>query len=116
MNKQKYERLEPFLHRKGDMTRVALYLIADGYIFDELLAMIVQDLRALELPIEMRVHRDNMLNGHKSGPAFIYPSGNPLRVTDYKRLVQQSTKKVLGHPMSREAFRAFINSSKKRGK
>ena len=98
------------------MSRVTLYLIASGHTFDELAAMTVQGLRAMELPVEMQVYRDYMLSGRKSGSAFIYPSGNPVRATDYRRLVQQSTKKVLGHPMSREAFRSYINlSSKKRG-
>jgi hypothetical protein len=113
LNKKQYQRLEPFLHRKSARQRVILYLIAQGYTFNELIAMTVRALRAMELPVEMQVYRDDMLNGHKSGPAFLYPSGNPLRATDYRRLVQESAGKVLGRPMSRAAFRAYINSPSK---
>ena len=113
MNKKQYQRLEPFLHRKSARQRVILYLIALGYTFNELKAMTVRALRAMEFPVEMQIYRDYTLSGLTSGPAFLYPSGNPLRATDYQRLVQQSTEKVLKRPMSREAFRVYINAASK---
>jgi hypothetical protein len=116
LNKQQYTRLVPFLHRKGDMSRVILYLIAKGYTFIDLLAITVKELRAMEMPDQMKFYRDTMLDGHKTGPAFIYPSGKPVRETDFKRLVRESTHKVLGHPISREAFRSYIVSSSKKRK
>jgi hypothetical protein len=108
LNKQQYQRLVPFLHSKSARQRVILFLLAEGVAMSKLIAMSVAGLRALKLPIPMQVYRDEMLNGHKNGPAFLYPSGNPVRETDCRRLIHDAAEKVLGRPMSQDSFRVYI--------
>ena len=122
MNQEQYKKLEQFFHGKGARQRVVLYFVAYGYSASEILAMTVSELRAATLPVDMQVYRDEMLYGHtkdsaqtKRPLAFVYPSGNPMSVPDCKRLVKETTEKVLGIPMSLEAFRSYIKSTK-RGK
>ena len=90
-----------------------LTLLAEGYTVVQLVAMSVSALRALKLPIEMQVCRDEMLEGRSRGRAFFYPNGAPLPHTAYYRIVRGAAEKVLGRPMSQELFRAYIKSVKK---
>jgi len=113
LNKEQYQRLEPFLHRKSARQRLILYLLAEGYTVGRLVKMSVSAMRALRLPIEMQVCRDEVLEGLSSGHAFLYPNGKPLPHTAYYRIVRGAAEKVLGRPMSQELFRAYIKSAKK---
>lgn len=113
MKTEHYQRLLPFLKDKRARQRVILYLIADGFTVGELVAMTVRELRAIELPVELMVMRDEVLNGHKTGFAFITSHGKQLLHTSYYRLVRITAEKVLGRPMSQETFRAYIQSAKR---
>lgn len=109
MTDKEYQRLVPFLHRKSARQRLILFLIADGYTVVDLVAMRAFFLRALKLPVEMSVYRDEALADHTNPMAFTYPNGKPLPHTAYYRLVRVTAEKVLGRPMSQEQFRAYIH-------
>lgn len=111
MTKIAYERLKPFLHRKSARQRVILYLIAEGYTVGELVAMSAAQLRALKLPVELQVARDEMLDGIKGGKAFVYPGGKALPHTAFYRLIRVAAETAVGQPMSQETFRQYINAS-----
>lgn len=113
LNKRAYERLAPFIHRKGARQRLILYLIADGYSVGDLVAMTIDELRKISLPEEMEVRRDEVLNGRSSGPAFVFPSGEKMPHTTYYRLIRTAGLKVLNRPMSQEKFRKYIHKGKK---
>lgn len=109
LTKKKLERLAPFVHRKSARQRLILYLLADGYSVADLTKMDVATLRAITLPLEMDVRRDEILSGRHDGYAFVYDNGSRLPHTNYYRLVRQTAEKVLRRPMSQEKFRSYIN-------
>ncbi len=118
MNKEQFQRLEPFLHGKGARQRVILYLLADGFTIDDLMAITLAGLYALKLPVELQVARDVALEGYNKAedsgkPAFRYPNGDPLPRTAYNVLLHACANKVLGLPMSQSLFRDYINTSRK---
>lgn len=113
MNKEQHQRLKPFLYRKGARQRLILYLIAEGFSVSRLVAMSVAELRALTLPVDFEVCRDEALSACKAGDrAFCYPNGNAVPQSAYYRLIRQTAKKVLRRPMSQESFRAYMQSPK----
>lgn len=75
--------------------------------------MTTDELRALKLPVEMKVCRDEALAEMAHESAFTYPSGKPLPHTNYYRLLRMTANKVLGRPMSQEMFREYIQTGKK---
>ena len=89
-----------------------LYLIADGYTVGDLVRMTVAELKKIPLPVEMDVSRDEILNGHNTGYAFVFPSGKKMPHTTYYRLLRSTSEKVLKRPMSQEKFRDYIHSSR----
>ena len=99
------------MHRKSARQRVILFLIASGYTVADLVAMSLADARKIKLPADIDVYRAEAFNGRKTGLAFIYPNGNPMRLSTYYRLVRETTLKVTGRPMSQDAFRVYIVSS-----
>ena len=103
-----WQRLLPFLRHRSAPQRVILYLIADGYIVPQLIAMDVPMLRALDLPVEIAVERDELLEGRTDGPAFVYPSGRPLPHTQFYRIVRLAGQSALRQPMSQEMFRTYV--------
>ena len=110
--KQKNQRLLPFLHRKSARQRLILYLLAEGYTVGQLVAMRTSDLRGLNLPIEISVCRDEALDDMKQDRAFNYPNGKLIPHTAYYRLVRTTAQKVLDRPMSQEQFRRYIQHGK----
>ena len=113
MTKEQYKRLEPFLKSKSARQRVILYLLAIGYAVSELIELRVNDLRELKLPVEVQVYRDEVLISQKSGFAFVYPNGNQLPPIAFNKLVRATAEKVIGHPMSTELFKSYIQSAKR---
>lgn len=113
MKTEQYQRLLPFLHRKSSRQRVILFLIAKGYTIGELAALSLREARLIELPADIDAYRAEAFNGRKSGLAFIYPNGNPMRLSTYHRLVRDTALKVLGRPLSQEAFREYIKSTQR---
>ena len=109
MDNAAYERLAPFLVRKGPRQKLMLFLIADGYKVADLVEMKTDTLKKLKLPVEMTVYRDQMLEDGDFPMAFTYPGGETIPFTIYHRLVITAAKKVLGRPMSQEQFRDYVN-------
>lgn len=99
------------MHRKSARQRVILFLLASGYTVADLVSMTLAQARAIKLPAEIDVYRAEAFNGRKSGLAFIYPNGNPMRLSTYYRLLRETSQKVVGRPMSQDAFRDYIFSS-----
>ncbi len=116
MNDEQYKRLEPFFTDKRARQRLILFLIAKGYTVRELVKMKTEELRALKLPVEMTVCRDEVLADMEHESAFTYPKGKPLPHTYYYRLLRMTANKVIGRPMSQEMFRAYILTGKKGGR
>ena len=111
MNKDQHQRLEPFLYRKGARQRLILFLIAEGFTVSRLVAMTVAQLRALALPVDFEVCRDEALNARQADDrAFCYPNGATVPHSAYYRLMRQTAQKVLRRPMSQESFRAYMQS------
>lgn len=108
MNKDALERLRPFIYRKSARQRVILFLLADGLSVGDLVRMSAAELRALTLPDEIAADRDNLLIDVHEGPAFVFPNGTPLQHPFYYRLVKAAALKVMGRPMSYDAFREYI--------
>lgn len=112
MNKNEYERLLPFLHRKSARQRLILYLIGDGYKVGDLVAMRKFVFRQIALPDEMSVYRDEALADSNHEMAFTYPNGKVIPHTSYYRLIRSTAEKVLDKPMSQEQFRKYIQFGK----
>ncbi len=113
MNAKQFASLAPFLRHKSARQRVILYLLADGYRIDKLIGMRASALAALELPEDIDVARDEVLDGKsRKGPAFVYPNGAVLPTSAYQRLIRQAGKKALNRAFSRDDFVKYIHSSK----
>jgi len=112
MKKSAFERLHPFLHHKGARQKLILYLIADGHSVADCVVMDLKTLRALDLPDEIAVCRDEAIDGRKSGLAFVYPSGQPIPHTAYYRLLRNASKKAIGRPLSQITFREYLNDKR----
>ena len=112
MDKAAFDRLAPFLVRKGPRQKLILYLIADGHKVADLVAMSTYTLKKLRLPVEMTVYRDQMFDDGEFQMAFTYPGGAHIPHTTYYRLIRSTALKVLGRPMSQDQFRDDINKEK----
>ncbi len=116
MNKPQYKRLEPFFVRLSARQRLILYLFACGYTVPELVNFSVKELKALALPEELVLSRDEVLDflpdAMPSSAVFVFPSGRQMTHTDFYRIVRQSAKKTLNRPMSRQQFLDYIKSGK----
>ena len=108
MNEDALERLRPFIYRKSARQRVILFLLADGWSVGDLVRMSVAELRALKMPDEIAVDRDNLLVGVHSGPAFVFPNSKVVPHNFYYRLVKAAAIKATGRPMSYDSFREYI--------
>lgn len=107
------EGLRPFFHRRGARQRLILYLIAIGTRVPALCRFTVKDLKALKLPDEIIIYRDQSLDlleiETDDAPAFTYyPSGRVMKHSDFYRIVSQATSHVLGYPLSHKQFAAYI--------
>ena len=113
MNTRQFACLAPILRHKSARQRVILYLLADGYRIDKLVGMTASALAALELPDDIDVARDEVLDGKpRKGPAFVYPNGAVIPTSAYQRLIRQAGKKTLNRPFSRDDFFKYIHSTK----
>lgn len=115
------EELHPFFHRRGDRQRLILYLTAEGFSAPKLSRMTVDELNAMELPDEIKIYRDRVLDlletHDKKARVFAYPNGRAMGPTDFYRIIAQTTERTLGHPLSNKQFAEYIRSkSGKRGK
>lgn len=110
MNDAASGRLAPFLVRKGARQKLILYLIAEGRTVVELVAMKISEFKKLELPDDMAVYRDQVLDEGKFDMAFTYPGGGHIPPTTYYRLIRETAQKVLGRPMSQAQFRKYITT------
>lgn len=112
MKKEQYERLEPFFVRRGARTRLILYLFACGYTVPELVKFTVKDLKALDLPDDLVIFRDEVLelspDTKSSALVFVFPNGRKMIHTDFYRIVRQAAERELERPMSRQQFLEYI--------
>jgi hypothetical protein len=63
MNREAYERLKPFLHRKSARNKIVLYLLAAGYSVAELHRLDADGLKKIKLPAELDEARAELLKG-----------------------------------------------------
>lgn len=115
------EALHPFFHRRGDRQRLILYLAAEGYSAPKLSRMTVDELNALELPEEIKLYRDRVLDlletQDRKARVFVYPNGRSMGPPDFYRIIAQTTVRTLGYPLSNKQFAEYIRSkSGKRSK
>ena len=112
MTNAQYRSILPFLHRKSARQKIIIFLIADGYTVPDLLKMQAKDLRGLCLPVDIAVLVDELLEGRKSGSAFVYPTAGAIPYSAFHRLIRETTGKVLGRgkTMSPQKFRQWVKT------
>lgn len=117
MNKEQYQRLEPFLLRRGSRNKMILYLFACGYSVPELVKFTVNDFNELDLPEDIAILRDEVLDlmpdTTPTSPVFVFQGGRRMTHTDFYRIVKQAAEKTINQPMSRQQFLEYIQTGKK---
>ncbi len=112
MKKDEYHRLEPFLLRKGARQRLILFLMACGKSVPDLVNFTVSDLNATDLPDELSLYRDEVLDmlgdSKANAPVFVYPSGKPMMHTDFYNIIRRATGAIFDRPLSTQEFHTYI--------
>ena len=93
-----------------------LYLFACGYTVPELVKFTVKDLNALDLPVDISILRDEVLDMMSettpTSLVFVFQSGRKMAHTDFYRIVKQAAQKAIDRPMSRQQFLEYIRTGK----
>lgn len=110
-----WNRLQPFLVRKGARQKVILYLLASGYQPGELCAMKAVQLKQITMPSDIAIWREQVLEClDPKGLAFVYDnSGKALLHTAYYHLISQVSNKTLGTTLTYKEFRTYIISDER---